>query len=54
MDLKKLNVQELNPQEMKSVEGGWGILAALIVAAVAVVVDFVTDGKLDGNGDKGD
>lgn len=52
MNLKKLNVQELDAQEMKSIEGGWGILAALIVAAVAVVVDFVTDGKLDGDVNK--
>lgn len=52
MNLKKLNVQELDNQEMKSIEGGWGILAAIIVAAVAVVVDFVTDGKLDGDVNK--
>lgn len=54
MNLEKLNVTELSSQEMKTTEGGWGILAAIVVAVVSVITDLVSDGKLDGNVNKGD
>ncbi len=41
-------VETLSEKELKNVQGG-GILTSLIFAAVMVLVDYISDGELDGN-----
>lgn len=52
MDLKNLKVQELNAQEVQTVEGGafpvaiWGVMVAIDAALLAVYAAYDSNGKL--------
>lgn len=51
MDLKKLNVQNLNEREMKKTNGGflpavWGIMVAIDLGLLAVYAAYDSNGKL--------
>ena len=45
------NLQEMSLQEMRKTEGG---IAGWLLALVVAAVDYISDGKLDGNVNKGD
>ena len=52
MDLKKMNVQEMDKKELKIVDGGifpvaiWGIMVAIDVALIGVYATYDANGKL--------
>ncbi|MFV0471102.1 MAG: hypothetical protein ACK5L7_03575 [Paludibacteraceae bacterium] len=48
LDLNTYGVQEMNAAEMRETDGG-GIIAVLVMAAIALAIDYFSDGKVDGH-----
>lgn len=46
MDLKKMNVLEMNSEELRETEGGW-LIPALVVAAVVIIAVGAYNGYKD-------
>ncbi|MFV0392144.1 MAG: hypothetical protein ACK5KP_09725 [Paludibacteraceae bacterium] len=48
LDLNTYGVQEMNVSEMERTNGG-SFIAVLIMATIALAIDYFSDGKVDGH-----